>query len=154
MADLSLPALCKDDIKEALFDVLGISDRTGSRRFSDASFSVLLRLARRQLDAGLSCMIEGNWRREHAAGLLAILASGARAAQIWCHASPRELARRFTERTRHPGHLDGTVPGRPLEQAAPEHPAFFDLGGPQWVYDSERTDGYPGLVRDLQFWRL
>src|ERR1700759_2711367 len=68
---LGVSCLCKDDVKEALFDVLGVADRSGSRRQSDASFAALLRLAQTQLEAGLSCIVEGNWRPEHAGGLVA-----------------------------------------------------------------------------------
>ena len=52
-AEFSVPCLCKDDIKEALFDVLGVADRAASKRLSDASFAAELRVARTQLEAGL-----------------------------------------------------------------------------------------------------
>ena len=41
-AELSRPVLCKDDVKEALFDVLGSTDREGSRRFSEAALAAVL----------------------------------------------------------------------------------------------------------------
>jgi len=56
--DLSVPILSKDDIKEALFEVLGFGDREHSRRLSDACFAAQLRLAERQLEAGLSCLLK------------------------------------------------------------------------------------------------
>ena len=109
-AELSLTLLCKDDVKEAMFDILGAGDRRHSRHLSDASFAVLLRLARAQLEAGLSCLLEGNWRPEHADGVRAAAgASYARVAQVWCSARPEELERRFLARRRHPGHLDHAV---------------------------------------------
>src|SRR5271168_1748958 len=96
-ADFSLPCLCKDDIKEALFDSLGPGDRDWSRRLSEASFAALARLAHTQLAAGNSCIVEGNWRESHAAALRSMLANcGARAAQICCRAEPQEIVRRFT----------------------------------------------------------
>ena len=38
-AELTVPILSKNDIKEALFDVLGFADRERSRRLSDACFA-------------------------------------------------------------------------------------------------------------------
>ena len=106
-AELSRPVLCKDDVKEALFDVLGSTDREGSRRFSEAALAAVLRMARTQLCAGSCCLIEGNFTRNHAAALREILgASQASAAQILCSAPLPELERRFAARVRHPGQLD------------------------------------------------
>jgi predicted kinase len=86
--ELSVPILSKDDIKEALFEVLGCGDRERSRRLSDASFAAQLRQAKTQLEVGLCCLLEGSWRAEHAAPVLEVQAStGARAAQVWCRAS-------------------------------------------------------------------
>jgi predicted kinase len=153
--ELSVPILSKDDVKEALFDVLGVADRADSRRLSDASFAAQLRLAQTQLEVGLSCLIEGNWRSEHAAGVLAILArTGARASQVWCRASPSEIARRFMSRVRHPGHLDAAVPSDEVQHASEQPLSFMDLDGPRWVYDSDEPAAYGQLVRDLKFWRL
>jgi len=99
-AELSRPVLCKDDVKEALFDVLGSTDREGSRRFSEAALAAVLRMARTQLCAGSCCLIEGNFTRNHAAALREILgASQASAAQILCSAPLPELERRFAARS-------------------------------------------------------
>lgn len=152
--ELAAPCLCKDDVKEALFDVLGVPDREGSLRLSDASFAAQLRLAKTQLEARLSCIIEGNWRAEHAAGLLSLVTStGVRAAQIWCHANPPEIARRFASRIRHPGHRDAFVPSGQVKRWSEQPPSFLELGGPRWVYDSD-GEAYPKLLTDLKIWRL
>jgi predicted kinase len=154
-AELSLPILSKDDIKEALFDVLGFGDRERSRRMSEACFSALLRMAERQLYAGLSCLLDGNWRAEHSGGVLEAQArTGARTAQVWCRASPSETLRRFTGRVRHPGHLDGAGLAEEVKQTAGLTPAFLDIGGPRWIYDSEHPAAYCALVRDLKIWRM
>jgi predicted kinase len=154
-SDLSLPVLSKDDVKEGLFDVLGLGDRDWSRRLSDASFAVLMRLARTQLALGQSCILEGNWRAMHTPALSDILAeSGAGAAQIWCCAEPREMVRRFAERSRHPGHLDPLVPRGEIESAAGQPPAFLELGGRRRVYHSDASDAYGELLKDLKSSRL
>jgi predicted kinase len=105
--DLSLACLCKDDIKEALFDSLGTGDRRWSGTLSEASFAVLGRLAGAQLALGRSVIVEGNWRAAHAAVLRAALCDGAaRATHVWCCAELAEIVRRVTQRKRHAGHLD------------------------------------------------
>ncbi len=154
-SDLNLPQLGKDEVKEALFDVLGAGDRDWSRRLSEASFAALARLARAQLAAGCSCIIEGNWRAAHAPILRGVLADhGARAAQIWCRAEPREIVRRFTSRTRHPGHLDGLLARGELDAGARAEPLFLDLGGPHWVYCSDSPTAYAELLQRLKSWHL
>jgi predicted kinase len=151
---LALPYLCKDDIKEALFEVLGVPDRAGSRRLSDASFAAQLRLAHSQLGAGLSCIIEGNWRGEHAPAVSAILQTeGSRACQIACRAAAAEITHRFTSRLRHPGHLDAAVNPEEVRKFA-DPPTFMQVAGPRWLYDSDDPGAYGGLLHTLQCWRL
>jgi len=154
-AELSRPVLCKDDVKEALFDVLGSTDREGSRRFSEAALAAVLRMARTQLCAGSCCLIEGNFTRNHAAALREILgASQASAAQILCSAPLPELERRFAARVRHPGHLDPAVSADDLRRMAEQQSSFLDLAGGRWVYESADPAAYSALLRDLKFRRL
>ena len=150
-ADLSLACLCKDDIKEALFDSLGTGDRGWSRTLSEASFAVLGRLAGAQLALGRSVIVEGNWRAAHAPVLRAALdAAAARAVQVWCCAEPAEIVRRFTQRKRHAGHLDPSVPQSEIESAAALPPAFLDLPGVRRVYSSGSRTAYGELIQSLK----
>jgi predicted kinase len=152
--ELEYPCFCKDDIKEALFETLGTGNRDWSRRLSEASFGCLSALARAQIAAGLSCIVEGNWRPAHAPDLLsAAAAPGARTAQVWCCAGTEEIERRFTQRQRHPGHLDGLL-WTELAQAPAPAPAFLELPGPRWVYPSDLQDAYRGLLAELKSWGL
>jgi predicted kinase len=154
-ADLGLPCLCKDDVKEALFDVLGSKDREWSRLLSDASFAALARLALAMLAAGRPCIVEGNWRAAHALLFRGVLTGqGARAAQIWCCAEPQEIVRRFTLRRRHAGHLDDLLPPSELDAAAAQPPTFMDLAGPRWLYRSDSSSAYAELRQALNSWRL
>jgi predicted kinase len=158
-AALSVPCLGKDDVKEALFDAFGVGerapgDRAASSRLSEASFAALLRLARFQLEAGLSCLVEGNWRPSHADGLRAVLeATGARVAQIGCHAPPLEILRRFRARRRHPGHQDSEVSEDELKGASAQ-PLFLELEGARFAYDGAAPAAYEVLLRQLKLWRL
>ncbi len=151
-ADLGIPCFSKDDVKEALFDTLGLGDRGWSTSLSRASFAVLLRIAAAALEATRPCVLEGNWRAEHLPELKALPVGVASPfAQVCCHADTGEIDRRFHARRRHPGHLDGLLwseiaPHLPLE------PQFLDLPGPRWVYRGENCGGYAELLRNLQIW--
>jgi predicted kinase len=152
--DLPLPCLCKDDIKEALFDVLGSKDREWSRLLSEASFAALAGLAGTNLAAGQSCILEGNWRAAHALKLSGILTDhGARAAQICCRAGPQEIVRRFTSRERHPGHLDALLASE-FDEAGLSPAEFLDLSGPRCIYWSDSPAAYAELLESLKSWRL
>jgi predicted kinase len=152
-AELSLPLLCKDDIKEALFDTLGLGDRTRSRRLSEASFAVLARIVRPQLALGLPCILEGNWRPEHES-LLAGAVGVHRTLQIFCIADPQEIFRRFSSRSRHEGHLDASMSRSDVEQAARRPAAFLNLPGRQLIFRSDLPHAYEELLRGLNIKRL
>jgi predicted kinase len=151
--DLKVACFCKDDIKEPLFETLGVGSREWSRRLSEASFAVLGELARASLSAGVSCIVEGNWRASHAAELLSLAMLSARTTQVWCRAEPSETVRRFTERRRHPGHLDDALRDE-VEMLSRSPPALLKLPGFRWVYASDDPGAYPGLLRRLESWGL
>jgi predicted kinase len=147
----SVPVLCKDDVKEALFDSLGQGDRAWSRLLSEASFTTLVHIAKRQLSLGQSCIVEGNWRAVNVPGIeTALRESAARALQIWCCADPKEIVRRFTARTRHSGHLDPLVPRAELEHAACEAPQFLELAGPRFIFQSDAPEAFEALISGLK----
>ncbi len=153
--DLELPLLCKDDVKEALFDVLGCEDRARSRLLSEASFTTLARIAHRLLLARVSCIAEGNWRAMHTPLLESLRQeTRARAAQVWCCAEPAEIVRRFTTRQRHAGHHDRLMPPEELSAASTLAPAFLELTGPRFVYRSDAGPSYDTLIAQIKNWRL
>ena len=122
---LAWPVVGKDAFKELLFDALGTGDARWSGRLSRAAFEIQFRVARELLDAGLSVLLEGNFRADaHGERVVGLAAGRARLLQIACRADPAELAARRSARAasrrRHPGHLDA-LPGadpaiyRPLD---------------------------------------
>ena len=150
-AHLAVPCLCKDDVKEPLFDAIGAGDRDWSRRLSEASFAVLTRLAHVQLALGRSLIVEGNWRAPHAPLLAAALAAApARAVQIRCRARPEEIVRRFTLRSRHAGHLDTQLARAELGSAAALEPEFLDLPGARLEFRSDEPEAYEMLLEALK----
>ncbi len=104
-AELRLPLLAKDDVKETLFDTLGTGDREWSRKLGRATYEVLFTVARRLLESGASCILEANFSN---AGPLRALPS-ARVVQIFCIAPIDVVLERYSNRTRHPGHLDREI---------------------------------------------
>jgi predicted kinase len=131
-ADLGLPLIGKDLIKEALFDALGTGDRAWSRRLGVASYEVLYAVAA-ALPAGV---LDANFGPESAPRLLAL---DAYLIEVCCRCPAAEVERRFTARAphRHPGHVD--------HQLAPELEAVLargarplGLGGPALEVDTTR----------------
>lgn len=109
---LSLPLIGKDDVKEVLFDSLGWSDRDWSRKLSGVGYEVIYLFLDRLLAAGISCIVESNFRPAVDAPRIRSLIAD-RAAdhlQIVCRADGRVLVQRFCDRWkcghRHPGHVD------------------------------------------------
>ncbi len=151
-ADLGIPCFGKDDIKETLFDSLGLGDREWSASLSRASFALLLSIAAAELRAGRSCLLEGNWRGEHEPALMA-LGQGLESpfAQVCCHADPAEIERRFRSRQRHAGHLDGLL-WSAIAPTLRAEPRFLTLAGPAWVYRGDEAGSYAQLLHDLEIW--
>jgi predicted kinase len=108
---LCLPPLCKDALKESLYDHLGSGDRAWSRQLGYAVICTLYALARDILDAGTSLILESTFTDPRAPNELGelIAATGARLTVVYCCADPAVLSARFNARSasdRHPGHLD------------------------------------------------
>ena len=131
-ADLGLPLIGKDLIKEALFDALGTGDRAWSRRLGLASYEVLYAVAA-ALPAGV---LDANFGPGAAPRLLAL---DAHLIEVCCRCPAAEVERRFTARAqhRHPGRVD--------HQLAPELEAMvargvgpLRLGGPVLEVDTAR----------------
>jgi len=109
-AELNLPLMTKDGIKEQLFNTLGWKDRDWSRQLSHASIELLLYFTEIQLAAGNSLIIECNFRPDLASPRLREMQAKYSAAifQVFCRAKVEVLHQRFRARTgtRHPGHAD------------------------------------------------
>jgi predicted kinase len=111
-ADLRLPFLYKDGIKETLFDALGWSDREWSRRLGLASYDLLYHFVEVELAAGRSLVVESNFSPVYdTPRFLAIKERhGFEPFQILCYATGEVVLHRFRLRAasadRHPGHVE------------------------------------------------
>jgi predicted kinase len=105
-AELGLPVMEKDAVKEELFDTLGVGDVEWSQRLGGATYPLIVLFARRLLEAGQSVVLEANFFRG-SESLFADLPPH-RLVQVHCVAPLEMLIERYTARsgTRHPGHHD------------------------------------------------
>lgn len=141
----SLPFISKDDFKERLFDTLGWTDRVWSKKLSAASYSLMFGVLEAELEAGCSCILEGNFDPAvHAQSFLALKrAHDFEVVQIHCVTDSEVLLERFQARwasgTRHPGHADHvTFPE--MRALASQNPPPLEIGGTTWELDTTQLD--------------
>jgi predicted kinase len=101
-AELDLPLLAKDVVKDALVDVLGAPDPPRSRELGRAAVQVLLAVA---ATAGRA-VLESVWHGYARAPLAAL---PGQAVEVFCHCDPDVLRARFAARSAHrpAGYHDG-----------------------------------------------
>ncbi len=111
-AELKFPLLCKDEIKEILFDRLGWSDDVWSRKLSLSAYGIMDYVLQSALSVGAGLIVESNFVAEYDSerfgGLIAKY--DVRAMQIVLHCKEIIRTERFKNRgvsgNRHPGHHD------------------------------------------------
>lgn len=109
---LNIPFLSRDDMKELMFDALGWKDRDWSKKIGLASYDLLYFVIETLLKAGVSFIIESNFKPEFDNPKFAALKElyDFDALQILCRAEGKVLFERFKKRSesgeRHPGHVD------------------------------------------------
>jgi predicted kinase len=141
-AELGLPLIGKDLIKEALFDALGTGDRAWSRRLGAASYEVLFAVA----GALPAAVLDANLGPEAAPRLRAL---DARLVEVFCRCPGDEVQRRFTARAphRHPGHVDHELTPE-MQAALTRGIEPLALGGPVLEVDTSHTVA----VREVADW--
>ena len=109
--ELGLPWIGKDALKEPLYDAIG-SGEDLEPKLEEASRRLLLTVARAQLEAGVSAIVESNFDRDSDLGPLERLwhEYDVRVVQLHCGGDEATLLARFAVRAasgrRHPGHRD------------------------------------------------
>lgn len=106
-AQLRLPVLSLDSVKEALFEELGSrdGDREYGRALGRASMLAIWSVVA-DFPPDAAVVVEAWFRKPpHDVVLRGLERAGIeRWVEVWCHAAPDVLAARYAARTRHPGH--------------------------------------------------
>jgi len=110
---LGWPVLAKDDLKHALFDVLGVKDRRWSQELGRAAIEVLVRISAELAATRTAHILDVNFIAcRDADRIEQILAVSPSVVHLRCSAPIPVLQRRFEERVgaggRHPGHVEDT----------------------------------------------
>jgi predicted kinase len=140
-ADLGLPLIEKDVLKEALYDTLGPADLAWSRRLGAGVTEQLYRLAERFASLGVDALLESNFVTDLATPRFLKIADKHpfRALQVVCTADAETIAARYARRAgtgeRHPGHHDSLY-GEEAVAGWLERHRPLDLPGPVVIVDS------------------
>lgn len=136
-----MPCICKDELKEILFDKLGWSDREWSKKLGAATFPLIDYILEEELKNGRSLVVECNfkpeydnprfqeWQRRYDVTIV----------QLLCHADGPVLVQRFEARAqadRHPGHVDHTHLDEFREYILNTKNEALDVQGPVIVVDT------------------
>ena len=131
---LRLPLIAKDTLKETLGEHIDVArDRTASRRLGVATFAVQFSVARELLTAGVSLILEGNFRADWFSSL-----PPARVVQVHLTAAPAVLRERLLARDthRHPVHYDREAAAEIAERAAEGEWDPLPIGGELTTVDT------------------
>jgi predicted kinase len=149
-ARLELPLIEKDEIKEALFDTLGVGDVEWSQRLGAAVYPLVFLFAGRVLAAGSPVIAEANFFRGDQERQFAALPPH-RLVQIHCHARLDVLLERYANRTdRHPGHLSGLRVDELAERYDSGRNGPLELQGDLIELDTTRPIGIDALAERLR----
>lgn len=155
---LCVPFLSRDVFKETLFDTLGFSDRSWSRKLGGASYELLWNMMENLASSQVSFIAESNFQNTSMARsrIERIFKSYPLSAlEIRLCAPPDILVKRFVSRAesgeRHPGHVD-TQNYNELTQSCREGFQLLDFGVPRLELDTaEFSDSQ--FVRAMEFIR-
>jgi predicted kinase len=138
----ALPLMTKDMMKETLYDVLGYSDLSHSRRLGHACMVLLYQFAEAVLQTQHSCVIESTFDPEFSTPDLLSLQQRCRFVplEIRCLAEPSVLVERWKRRRasgeRHPGHLERLVEEEVCYSSKEEQAVPLALGGHVIQFDT------------------
>ena len=110
--ELAVPFICKDDIKELLFDNVGVGDREWSRKIGSVSFVLMYYVIEKLLQSGQSFVVETNFDNKFADPKWRELIEkfDFELHQVFCRTSSEIRKQRFIQRNeqgeRHSGHVD------------------------------------------------
>jgi predicted kinase len=154
-ADLRLPLISRDEVKEALADAMGNpTDVPASKKFGAGSVAMLYLVARQLLEARVGLILESNFRRGLSEAELRPLVALSEPGLIHCTASDELVRRRYDDRhlrgERHVAHLDADRAADLADDLSMGRYGPLDLPIPTLVVDT--TDGWhPAYEEILEF---
>lgn len=156
--ELGLPFVFKDGIKEMLFDTLGWSDKKWTEQLNLATYAILFHFIEAQLEAGLSFVVESDFKPvEHAAKFKELKDKyDFKPVQVQCHASDEVLLQRYKDRAssgqRHPGHMDQANLEDLKKSLQVDTYEPLDIGGETLTVDTNDFDkiDYPALLETIK----
>jgi predicted kinase len=149
-ARLALPLVEKDEIKESLFDTLGVGDVEWSQRLGGAVYPLIFLFVGRVLAAGRPLIAEANFFRGDQEERFRALPPH-RSIQIHCHAPFEVLLERYRSRPpRHPGHLDGIRADELVERYESGRNGPLGLGGELIELDTSAQMDVDALAERLR----
>lgn len=157
-AELGLPLVAKDDIKERLFDSLGWQDREWSKKLGRATFDLLFYFVEVALGGGYSCIVEARFFPQYHLERFRAMQQRRpyRPLVIECAADGEKLLQRFIRRSesgeRHPGHVDHTSYAEAKTAFLEANQPPFDVGGKYLRLDTNDFDqlDLPALVAAIR----
>lgn len=110
-AELGIPHISGDDIKELLFDKLGEVDIAWSRELGDITTDMLFELTKGFLSRGRSLIVEGAFVKDSTIPrVMPLVTAETKLVEVYCKTEPAVRRERFIARarsgTRHPSHFD------------------------------------------------
>lgn len=151
----NLPLIMKDEIKEMLFDILGVESKEESKKFSKVAVEMIYTMMEKFLKIRQSCVVESNFRKRSIEAVVPELLKKYEflPIQVICHCSPETASKRFKKRTRHKGHFDHLIINE-TERLFPKNAGdFFDLAGERIRINTDSfggrgyKDGYERVVK-------
>lgn len=130
-----LPLIVRDEIKESMFDTLGIRDRDWSEKLGMASYDLLYYFSDILLSQKIPFIMESNFKPEFANQKFLEMRKKHEfeSFQIHCHAPLEILLERFKKRAasdqRHPGHGDENHHGEFKEKMSKSEHGALSIGG-------------------------
>lgn len=150
-AELGIPFLSKDALKEEMYDSLGKIERTISRRLGETSMRLMYTVAKKILDAGLGVVIEANFYHGVSEKDLSKLIAVSDAVMVHCTAPEEVLKQRYIQRAksgeRHPVHDDANRADELSKDLDKGIYDPLDLGIPLILVDA--SDGFNPSVAEI-----
>jgi predicted kinase len=144
-AELAMPLIVRDDIKEALMDALGCDSLERSTELGRGSYAAMYAVLRELLRSGAGAIVETNFRRGTSESELRPFVEQSDAVLVHCESA--DIRVRFLNRARHPGHLGQAVAERLMRELNAGLFEPIELGIPTLRVDC--SDSYRPPLRDV-----